>query len=69
MKHAGIAIKGGWKAKTDKDGKVKLEPVTAYRLNVSAKIAQRKSKKVKVKKPLTKPGQGGDCVTSMGVRK
>lgn len=43
MKHSGIQLKGGFKI--NKDGK--LVKVHTYHLNASAKIAQKKSKRIK----------------------
>ena len=51
MKHHGIQLKAGWRIVTNKNGTTKIEKIPGFGLDTSAKIRQRKSKKVKVKKP------------------
>ena len=51
MKTEGVKLKGGYRAVIDKNGNSRIEKIPGYGLDASAKIRQRKSKKVKVKKP------------------
>lgn len=47
MKTSGIKIKGGFRAKDTKDGRVVLEKISGYGLSFTQKLA----KKAKAKKP------------------
>jgi hypothetical protein len=52
MKHDGIKLEAGYRPVIDKKtGKPKIEKILGFGLSASGKIAQKKSKRVKVKKP------------------
>jgi len=53
MKTSGIPIKGGFRARDTKDGRVVLEKIKGYGLSASAKIAKRKE----AQKPRLKRGK------------
>jgi hypothetical protein len=45
MKTKGIKLKGGFHQVTDKDGKTRIEKISGFGLNASAKLAKRKADK------------------------
>jgi len=54
VKHSGIQIKGGFRAKDTKDGRVVLEKIKGYGLSFTQKLAKKKrASKSKYGKPRT----------------